>query len=358
MKKFLRIAFFIVSGILIPLISAQSQDINYSQFFNAPIYYNPAFTGINTGLRIRSIYLNEYPSLPIPCKDFSFSADFGERALPGFSGVGLFVNTNNEGIGFIDDLSFGLSLGSRISVTKNIFVNLGVKGSVVIKSVNWDKFVFSDQLSEMYGNIYQSSFISPNANRLVFPDFGGGGLIQFANPSGKTTGIIGFAVDHIFSPNQSFLSTASAPLPIKYLLHADFVFAIGEQKHFQYAPKGMDEPFKLNPGIIFQDQKNNSLLQIGMNIQKFNFTLGGWYKTSTVSYKPTAWVLMAGYRILYGKANSIRIIYSHDFQNEPYAGLGGQNEISLILGFGNLQLFGIGKNGNSSEGMSKNYSEM
>jgi len=184
---------------------------------------------------------------------------------------------------------------------------------------------------------------------LVFPDFGAGGLLQFANPEGNMTGVAGFAVDHVFQPNESFLSTATAPLPRKYIVHADFVFAIGGQSCFEYVSKGMNDPFKLNPGILFQSQNNINLVQIGMNMQKFNFTLGGWYKTSTGSYQPTAWVLMVGYRILYGKANCIDIMFSHDFQTGTYSGLGGQTEISFILGFGNLQLFGSGNNGNHPE---------
>ena len=162
MKKAISIP-ILLFGFLFLFSSVRGQDPNYSQFFSTPLYYNPAYTGINTGVRARFSFRDQWPNLPVDFRSYYFSADLGDRNLPGSGGLGLIVNSNNEGIGFIKDLSVGLSVGVRIPITAALVSQVGIKAAVVQKSLNWDDFVFSDQLSEKYGNIYQSAFIPPNS---------------------------------------------------------------------------------------------------------------------------------------------------------------------------------------------------
>ena len=51
---------------------SKAQDPNFSQHFNAPIYYNPAYTGLTTGLRARFLYRDQWPSLPVDYKAYHF----------------------------------------------------------------------------------------------------------------------------------------------------------------------------------------------------------------------------------------------------------------------------------------------
>ena len=101
MKRFLYALVF-VSGLVTNGLVAFCQDPNYSQWLNTPIYYNPAFTGLNLGLRARFSYRDQWPNLPVDYKTMYFSTDLGDRSLPGAGGLGLIVNSDNE--------SFGLSL--------------------------------------------------------------------------------------------------------------------------------------------------------------------------------------------------------------------------------------------------------
>jgi type IX secretion system PorP/SprF family membrane protein len=354
MKKHLILP-IVLFGCLSFLSPVRGQDPNYSQFFSTPLYYNPAYTGISTGLKARFDFRDQWPNLPVDFRSYYFSADIGDRNLPGSGGLGLIVNSNNEGIGFINDLSVGLSVGVRIPISASVVSQVGIKAAVVQKSINWDDFVFSDQLSEKYGNIYQSSFIPPSANKKVFPDFGIGGLLQFANSDGNVTGVGGFAVDHVFKPDESFLSTASAPLPRKYVAHLDLIISSsgGSSSSSMYANGGGSDPLKLNPGIIYQNQNSMSTIMAGVNLLKFNIYVGVWYKASFGGLSGgDAIVLLVGYRYTFAEDMSVKFMYSYDLiTTGNMQGLGGAHEISLVLDFDKLSLFGGGGGGTPGRSM-------
>ncbi|MGE5423927.1 MAG: PorP/SprF family type IX secretion system membrane protein, partial [Syntrophothermus sp.] len=285
-------------------------------------------------------------NLPQDFKSYYFSADIGDRNLPGSGGLGLIINSTNEGIGFIKDLTVGLGLSVRIPIAENIVSQIGVKASILQKRIAWEDFVFSDQLSEKYGNIYLSSFIPPDNNSKVIPDFGIGGIMQFANPEGNINGTAGFAVDHLFRPDESFLTTATAPLPRKYVAHLDLVISSQGQASSSMYGSGGGEDLKLNPGIIYQNQNNMSSFQAGLNLFKYNIYVGGWYKAALGSTASTAVALLAGYKYSFAQDMSIKFMYSYDLQiSGNLQGLGGAHEISLILEFDKFSIFGGGGGG-------------
>jgi type IX secretion system PorP/SprF family membrane protein len=343
MKRHIIIPFFFL-GFLFSLLSARGQDPNFTQFFSTPLYYNPAYTGINTGIRARFDFRDQWPNLPADFRSYYFSADLGDRNLPGAGGLALYVNSDNEGIAFIKNLSVGLGIGVRIPISSTVVSQVGIKACVTQKTLNWDDFVYSDQLSEKYGNIYQSSFIPPTSDKKVYPDFGVGGLLQFSNPEGNVSGVAGFAVDHIFRPDEAFMSSTTAPLPRKYVGHLDVVIAAGGgSSSSMYASGGGNDPLKINPGIIYQNQNKMSFLQAGFNMLKYNIYLGAWYRTSLGNDAGTSMALVAGYRYTFAEDMSIKFMYSYDLaMSGNLQGMGGAHEISLVLEFDKLTLFGGG----------------
>ncbi|MDP4281792.1 MAG: type IX secretion system membrane protein PorP/SprF, partial [Bacteroidota bacterium] len=150
MRK-LGIILFFIAGIFLLIPSVHGQDVIYSQQFSQPMYYNPAFTGINTGVRARFSYRDQWPNLPVDFKSYCFSADVGDRGLPGSGGFGLLVNSTNDGIGLIKYVSVGLNMAVRVPISSLMVAQVGIKAAVVQKKVNWDDMVFADQLSERYG---------------------------------------------------------------------------------------------------------------------------------------------------------------------------------------------------------------
>lgn len=328
---------------LIPVV--MGQDPNYSQWLNAPLYYNPAYAGLSSGLRARFSARDQWPNLQQDFRTYYFSADYGDRNLPGAGGIGLLVNKDNEGVSFIKDLTIGLALAVRIPLATNVICQFGIKGSLVQKWFAWDKLVFSDQLNPKYGNIYAASVNPPDDQQRLFPDFGAGGIVQFVNEEGNISGTAGFSVDHIFQPDESFLSVAKSPLPRKYVGHLDFIISVGNGPSSSQNPvRGFGDALRINPGIIYQNQHGTSSIQVGVNMLKYNFYLGGYFKASSIYGPSTSVMLLAGYRYMVSAGMNMKFMYSYDIQvSKNLQGTGGAHEISVILEFRNFRLSGKSK---------------
>ncbi|NQV01805.1 MAG: PorP/SprF family type IX secretion system membrane protein [Bacteroidia bacterium] len=335
----------IILGLFLMISGTQGQDPNYSQWLSAPLYYNPAFTGLNNGIRARLSYRDQWPNLPVDFHTLYFSADLGDRRLPGSGGIGLTVNRDNEGIGFIRNLSAGLSLSVRIPITSNMICQVGIKAAIVQKWIHWNEFVFSDQLNEKYGNIYTTAVKPPDNYQRLFPDFAVGGLLKFVTPSGKISGTAGFAADHLFQPDESIYALSKSPLPRKYVGHLDFVLSLGRGPSSSQNPVlGFGDALLINPGIIYQHQNGMNSLQVGVNLLKFNIYTGGYFKFSSAHGSSTALMLLAGYRFNMTGTLSLKFMYSYDLQvSGNLQGSGGAHEISLILEFQNSRIFNKNK---------------
>ncbi len=324
-------------------IAMRGQDPNFSQYFNTPLYYNPAFTGITNGLNVRFSFRDQWPNLPVDFKSYYFSADLGDRNLPGAGGLGLIINSNNEGIGFIHNFGCAISVGVRIPIADFLVSQVGIKGGVVQKSVNWDDFVFSDELDERYGiNVgTMTDFVNPDYSNRIYPDFGAGGLLQFTSVDSKVTFTTGFAIDHIFEPDESFLSTGEAKVPRKIVIQAEAVIATNRSISANKNSRGWDDPVKLNPGIIYQSQGLSKSLAVGLNLLKYNLYLGAWFRSTVSKHASNAMIFMAGYRYYFTEEMDIKFFYSYDLQiGGNLQETGGAHEISLILTFKDLQVFG------------------
>ena len=69
--------------------------------------------------------------------------------------------------------------------------------------------------------------------------------------------------------------------------------------------------------------------------------MGAWYKTTFEDNPSYTMVLLAGYRYVFGENMSIKFMYTYDMEmGGALAGTGGAHEISMILNFNELNVFG------------------
>ena len=341
--KYLLFMFFTMPGSAVFLYG---QDPGCTQFSNAPLYCNPAYTGLYDGFRVRFFTRNQDPSHGMSLRSYHLSADIADRNLPGSGGLGVILNTDNDGLGFIQNYNLGVSFSVRIPLAKSITGQAGFKAALFHKRIAWDEFEMSERVNEKYGRIYDSSVMQPGSSTLNRPDFAIGGLVQFINQQECLSGTVGFAIDHLFEPDQSFNENASSPLPRRYMVHADMIWVVN---CLARARSSTDMVTKINPGVVFTRQGDENTLMGGINVTKYGFYLGAWYKGEFGYRQTNAVALLVGYRYAFADNMSIKFTYSYDKQ---IAG-GSQShvtahELSLVLEFDNFRLFS--GNGRSSIG--------
>src|SRR6201990_792280 len=76
--------------ILISVTWVTAQDPQFSQFYAAPLYLNPAFAGSTNQARIGLNYRNQWPAIDANFTTFSAFADFYLEDYN--SGVGVIIN--------------------------------------------------------------------------------------------------------------------------------------------------------------------------------------------------------------------------------------------------------------------------
>ncbi|MBM3404152.1 MAG: type IX secretion system membrane protein PorP/SprF [Bacteroidetes bacterium] len=331
---------------------AWAQDPNYSQYFATPLHYNPAFTGINTGVRARFTYRNQWPTLLIPYKSYHFSADVGARQIPGSGGIGLMINSDNDGMGFIQNTMVGLTIAVRVPITSYIISQIGIKAAYVQKSVDWDDFIFTDQFDKRYGNILPSNFIPPNNNKVSYPDFGAGGILQFSTSEGIVSGSLGFAADHLFQPDQSFLMNQNDQLKRRFVVHADAVIDV--EGNSSYTRNNQDKGLQINPAVLCQFQGKSDAISAGLNLSKYGFYLGAWYKSVLSDFYSGSAVLLGGFHYNFIEEVGFQIVYSYDMpMSKNLQGTGGAHEISLVFEFDSKSTFGLGGRSGSGRGFGR-----
>ena len=324
---------FLVSMFLFPTTS-KSQDLDFSQYYNNPTYYNPAYVGLTMGLKSRLNYRRQWTGLSGDYHSYSFSADIAERSLPGAGGIGIIANQSLAGKGVLKTNTIGIMPSVRIPISKNAIFQLGALASVVTQQLNWDNLVFSDQLDPRWGNIYPTNFPGAARDKVSFPDFSFGGIFQF-KPSDDLEGTIGAAVHHLTTPNQSFFEV-NAKLPRKYVYNLDFIITIREDQGYYSKRQG----FKLNPGMMVQHQSSMLLYTLGMNIYMSNVYLGIWYRNQTLEYDEfSTFTAMAGLNIPFNEQWRMKVMYSYEMNiNSNQNFTGPSHEISLIFEFDDIGL--------------------
>ncbi len=309
-------------------VDANAQDITYSQPYNAPTYYNPAYVGLTLGLKTRFNYQKRWTGLSGNYYTYNFSADIADRNIPGSGGLGLIFSQDRQGMGYIKTTTVGVMPSVRIRSSHNTLFQMGATISAVNRKLDLTDAVFSSQLDPIYGNIGPSTFSDYGNESTFYADFSIGGLFQFEK--GAVTGVLGFAAHHLTRPDQSFTGH-TAPLEIKYVAQADFIIDFMESRQFH----GKDKGWKLNPGFIYQRQLFMDVYQVGLNAYTSYVYFGIWYKNEAFNWDNFSnMTFMLGTNVPFTKENRMKVMYSYDLMiHSEHGYVGPTHQISLIFEF-------------------------
>ena len=307
-----------VFATVMPLLSA-GQDYIYSQFYNAPIYLNPALTGQFEGdIRISAIYRNQWTGLS---GDFSYmnaSADLNLRKIN--SGIGLVFNRSSEGTAYLQKNNIALSY-SYIIGGDDYTLSFGLQGGITNQKLNWDRLVFGDQIDVTAGIIpgIISGAERPNVDSRFYFDAAAGSNLVYKNF------MIGVGLHHLNRPDES-LAGYQARLPMRISGNLSYKLALVPD---QYDRDGS----YLIPSIVAYKQQNVTSFSIGTQFKYAGINAGIWYRNDGNSAGNDAIVFSVIFDIFNRRTNGekFRIGVSHDATTSKinYTNTGGTSEIGL-----------------------------
>lgn len=328
-KNLKKLIFLFLSLIIIG--ETKAQDPAFSQFYSNQLYLNPAFTGINKGLRLGMDYRSQWPSVSSPFTTYNVYGDIQDFNLGG--GIGFMAMQDIEGAGALKTTTFGGFYSYRLVVVSRKFdIQAGFGLNYTMKSVDWSRFVFSDQLDPVLGQIYQTAAIPPQNTNRNFIDADAGVLAKFNISMGNTdfSNTLGFAAHHLTQPNESLIGLESR-LPMKFTVHYGTLIPLQGNINWNN--------FFLSPNFIWEQQDNFNTFNFGFYVLKAPVYVGAWYRDQKVPFRGgDAFIANIGVRF---ENNDIiyQLGYSYDLTvSNLAANSGGAHEISVVVQFGNTKL--------------------
>lgn len=217
--------FFAGLGIVLSGSSLHAQDAHFSQFYNTPLFSNPAYTGVISGnMRAGLAYRKQWTSVSGSGSDYTTlaaSADgsfFKRKTKRGnFAGLGLSFFNDKAGDSKFGTTTVNLS-GSyvfSVSYMKDMFVSIALQGGYNQRSfspggLKWDNQWNVDHYDESIpGEI-------PGSTSKSFMDLTVGGMFFYTGDANRKYHI-GAAFHHLNGPNVSFYGKER--LKRKYFFH-------------------------------------------------------------------------------------------------------------------------------------------
>ncbi|TRX62072.1 type IX secretion system membrane protein PorP/SprF [Fulvivirga sp. M361] len=303
----------------------RAQDPQFSQFYNAPLYMNPGFTGVTPQQRLIVNHRLQWPNLPQTFATYAFSYEMFIPELQ--SGFGLMATTDKMGTGGWRTTNFGLLYSYKVRVNKNWVFSPGIYFGYGWQGIDQSKLTLGDELANNQNGTNDGTVFRVE-NEQYF-DFASGALLY------NRALWFGVSAYHINTPNISLIG-AESRLPIRYNVHG------GMRIPLYNGPRTISKVSYLTPSFVYRRQGNTfSQLDLGIQYHIDPIGIGVWYRGVPIP---------RGFQLLDSKESKIQqdaivfilslqfsgfqVGYSYDFTiSDLETRVGGAHEISMIYEF-------------------------
>lgn len=313
--------------ILLTEVTVTAQDPQFSQFYAAPLYLNPAFAGATGQARAGINYRNQWPA--IDANFTTMSAYFDYFIEDKKSGVGVLLMRDMEGLAGLRSMSVGLQYAYEFQLTEYLGFRPGAQIALFNRDINFGKLTFGDQFDPQTGD-----FINPVTAEAFNTNFSKTFLdLTFGGVFFTKVAWLGISASHLNRPNQSLIDEVSR-LPVKLSLHGGFKFymqpgKVGSGVYSRVAERS------IAPAFQYRHQGEFDQMDLGLYFTFEPLILGTWYRG--VPFKNVegfvnneSIVLLLGFTKL-GAKDAINIGYSFDYTVSKLGiGSGGAHEFSLV----------------------------
>lgn len=226
MKKFYAKLFLLLCSLQLAS-SIFAQDLHFSQFFEAPLYRNPALAGIvSADVRVQTVYRSQWNSIANAYKTTSLNAEYKLPVSGGdYLTLGLEIFHDKAGTTNLaaTHLLPAINYHKSLSAEKSMYLSLGFMGGYVQRGIDRSKITTNStfegrgdgeaSLRSSYGYMDGSAGISFNTQ-------------LSDNPENNL--VVGAAYHHFNHPKSSFFNDAKVAVQPKLVFNADVKFALDE----------------------------------------------------------------------------------------------------------------------------------
>ncbi len=281
----------------------RSQDFHLSMYDAAPLFLNPAMTGLVEGkMRAHAQYRNQWNSVaykPFTTALVSFDMPYKKW---GFGGQ---ITNMRAGIGNYNALQVLASAAYAVPLDKNKFHNLsfGLQAGFTQKRIEYQVFTFDNQWSTMEGGSFDKG-INNNENFKNQSQFqeavNFGAMYYYAKQQSRINPFIGFSAFNLTQPKESFFGSDNR-LAMRFYAHTGVRVNVSELLYFIpkvliYQQKNIvQQTYAMDIGYYFKGEKFYALLgyvfrakdanvfNVGFKKDNYIIKLAYDFNTSTLS---------------------------------------------------------------------------
>jgi type IX secretion system PorP/SprF family membrane protein len=245
-----------------------AQDVQFSQFYAAPLYLNPAFAG--SAHQTRGIFHSRWQWPGLGARYFTSLLSIDSYFHSAKSGVG-FMGYFDDQSGIIKSMRLSGQYSYEITLAPEVFIRPALEFAYYRRSLNYSDLIFSDQVTQ-YG-INTGADIS---NAIVhMADLSTGALLYSKNFWFGATG------NHLNRPDESF-TRQNARLPVKYTFVSGYkIFISGEKSNINGVKQR--QTF-LIPTVHYKFQGKSDQFDAGIYCLHDIFLAGLWYRGIPFKY--------------------------------------------------------------------------
>ncbi|NTS42791.1 PorP/SprF family type IX secretion system membrane protein [Flavisolibacter sp. BT320] len=226
-QGFRSLALLLTAYCLLPT-AALSQDIHFSQFFEAPLLRNPSLAGIFAGdIRLQAVYRDQWNSVTTAYKTASIN---GEYKMP----IGRGNDFVTAGLQFVQDRAGEISWVSThvlpalnyhksLSDEKTKYISLGVMGGMVQKRFDRNKMITNSMYN---GTGDGEAFLQPQFS--YWDASVGLSYNAQLNDDPEDNFYVGVALHHFNKPKNSFYRDPRIEMAPKTDISAGIRFGVTE----------------------------------------------------------------------------------------------------------------------------------
>lgn len=276
---------------------AQAQEASVAQPYMAPLFLNPAYSGMEGVMRLGATCQYRWGQIDHPYMLYAAYADYYFAAFG--SGVGLCALSERQGGGALTQTSLGASYAYNLRIAERTFLRFGIQALLDVTAVNAAKLTFPDMLGAYGGAAPAGSAYAPSQRS----DFDMATGIVFSH----RIFYVGAALHNLLEAPAGEVAGQLVTTPRKLMLHGGCNIAIPLYGRRYSYYRGSSTALMLSPNVICGVQGAAQAVALGGYIGMKGFSGGFFYKANSRS-KAVFYSICAAY-----SSSLFSLAYSFDF---------------------------------------------
>jgi len=289
-RKLQRMLYGICS--LLAATTVQAQDPNFSQFYAAPLYLNPALAGVEKDVTVAAVYRSQWRSIGFPQQIGQLSGIIPLHSRrhpllqPGGIGFALYNDVAGEGNNFrTTGIQAGAAYNLALTGDYAHVLSFGMQVGMIQKAIDFTDLRWGSQYNAAAPFLGFDHTASPTMDLNLMRDKAlypvvHSGIVWHFNPNtgiGRQPfgGFVGFSVSNINQPNESLIKTEASRLPLLFRMQTGIEYQL-------------TQAFRLMPNLLWMRQNGQNQINAGTYLsyqltdaataKPARIMAGGWYR--------------------------------------------------------------------------------